>query len=128
MAWKIYFWLVAVLILVPLPFKLFEYVTGRDDSPRIVKAEEMLNAAFFAVGLIGLYGFAHEQPTLLPPSFWAGWVILAILLSVTAIFWSPKLKYAAGVMGKARTTIFVSLGTLFLIPMLVGVWRYAAAA
>ncbi|MFC0682545.1 hypothetical protein ACFFGH_32340 [Lysobacter korlensis] len=128
MAWKIYFWLVAALIVLPLPFKLFEYATGRDGSPTSIKAEELINAAFFGVGLVGLYGFAYERPHLVPPLFWAGWVVVAIVLSVGGLFWSPKVKYGSGVMGKSRTRIVLAVGTLFLAPMLVGVWLYSAAA
>jgi len=127
MAWVVYFWLVAALLLLPLPFKIFEYVTGKDSSPTIVKAEEMLNAAFFSVGLVGLYGFAYQQP-LLTPTFWKLWVVLAVLISISGLFWSPKLKYGLGVMGKLRTRLVLAIGTLFLLPMLVGIWHYSAAA
>jgi len=125
MAWKIYFWLVAALLLLPLPFKIFEYATGRDGSPKTVKIEEMVNAAFFSVGLVGLYGLAYQQSFLMP-AFWRTWVILAIVVSLTAVLWSPKLTYGVSVMGKSNTRAFIAVGTIFLAPMLVGVWLYAA--
>ena len=127
MAWKIYFWLVAALIVLPLPFKIFEYVTGRDGSPTIVKIDEMFNAAFFAVGLVGLYGFAYQHHFLVP-LFWKTWVVLAVVVSLAGLVWSPKLKYGVSVMGKSRTRAILAVGTIFLVPMLVGVWLYSAAA
>ena len=127
LAWKIYFWLVAALLLLPLPFKIFEYITGRDGSPRIVKIEEMTNAAFFAVGLVGLYGYVYKQQ-FLAPSFWKIWVVLAVVISITALFWSPKLTYAVATMGQSNVRLVLAAGSLFLLPMLVGIWRYAAAA
>ena len=128
MMWKIYFWLVAALIVLPLPFKIFEYATGRDHSPTIVKVEEMLNGAFFSIGLVGLHGFAYQQPSPLAPTLWSVWVVLAIALSVAGLFWSPKLKYGVGVMGKLKTRVVLAVGTLCLLPMLVGIALYSAAA
>ena len=33
MGWKIYFWAIAALLVVPLPFKLAGYFSGKDASP-----------------------------------------------------------------------------------------------
>lgn len=126
MAWKTYFWFIAALLLLPLPFKIFEYLTGRDGSPRIVKIEEMANAVFFGVGLIGLYGFAYQRE-FFDPVFWRAWVAVAVVVSITAFFWSPKLKYGLGVLGKKRLRVFLAIGSVVLAPMLFAVYRYSAA-
>ena len=109
-----------------LPFKIAEYVSGKDKSPKSVKIEEMANTAFFLVGLVGLYGFVYGVK-FLTPLFWRGWIVLAIVISVAAVFWSPKVKYADNVMGKTRTRIVVGIGSLVFVPMLVGLFAYSSA-
>ena len=127
MAWKIYFWVIAALLVLPLPYKIFEYSTGRDASPKIVKIEEMANAVFFGIGLIGLYGFVYQRE-FFSPLFWRVWVVLAVIISIAAFFWSPKFKYALEVLGKKRLKAFLAIGSLVLLPMLFAVYSYSAAA
>ena len=122
MAWTIYFWTVASLLLLPLPFKVAGYLSGKDASPKAVKVEEMANVAFFLFGLVGLYSYVYGAD-LLSAVVWKTWVVLAAVISSVGMFWSPKLKYASDVMGKARTRAAVTVGFLVFIPMLVGVWR-----
>jgi len=122
MGWKIYFWAIAALLVLPLPLKLAGYISGKDTSPVAVKIEEMANAAFFLVGLVGLYGFVYQE-TFLTPLFWKGWVVLAVALSIVGPFWSPKLKYGASVMGPTRVRVAIALGFLVFVPMLVAVWQ-----
>jgi len=122
MAWVIYFWAVTALLLVPLPFKIAAYVSGKDASPTAVKVEEMANLAFFLVGLVGLYTYVYREQVL-SPWLWRPWVILAVVISVVGLIWSPKLKYAVDVMGKARTRMVMAVGFVALFPMLLGVWR-----
>ena len=125
MFWKAYFWAIALLLVAPLPYKLFEYATGRDTSPRVVKVEEMVNAAFFLPGLVGLYAYAYAAPALASP-WWRAWVGVAVMLSIGGLLWSPKVRYANAVMGAGRTRAVLAVGTLALLPMLVGVWRVGA--
>src|SRR3990167_1062765 len=126
MAWIIYFWAIAAYFVFFLPFKIAEYVSGKDKSPRSVKIEEMANTAFFLVGLVGLYGFVYGVK-FFTPLFWRGWIALAIVISIAAVFWSPKVKYADNVMGKTRTRIVVAIGSLVFVPMLVGLFVYSSA-
>jgi hypothetical protein len=127
LAWKIYFWLVAAALLLPLPWKLFEFATGRDPSPRGVKIEEIANAGLMILGLPALYAFAYGLPTRAPMA-WMGWVVLGVVLSLVGLAWSPKVRYAESVMGVARTRLVMALGTIVYAPMLIGVWRYAQGA
>jgi hypothetical protein len=125
--WKIYFWVIAAFLLLPLPYKLHEYATGRDTSARGIKIEEMANAVFFIAGLPALYGFAWHTPG--HASWrWKGWVVAAVALSIAGPLWSPKLRYASAVMGVARTRIVIALGTLAFVPMLVAVFRFASGS
>ena len=121
MGWKIYFWAIAALLVIPLPLKIAGYISGKDTSPVAVKIEEMANAAFFLVGLVGLYGFVY-QVSFLTPLFWKAWVLLAVALSIVGPLWSPKLKYGTSVMGPARVRVAIALGFLVFVPMLVAVW------
>ncbi|MGH8028523.1 MAG: hypothetical protein ACREO3_01175, partial [Arenimonas sp.] len=105
-------------------FKLFEYATGRDDSPRAVKVEEMANAALLWVGLVGLHGLAYGH-ALGTPLFWRAWVVLAVVVSLVGLVWSPKLRYGEGVLGTKRLRALMAVSIVLFTPMLVGVWRYA---
>ena len=125
MVWIVYFWAVATLLVVPLPFKIAGYASGRDTSPKAVKIEEMANLAFFLVGLAGLYSYVYRTH-LLTPVVWKAWVALAIVVSLVGLVWSPKLTYAVGVMGKSRTRLAIAAGFVAFLPMLVGVWRAGA--
>jgi len=121
----IYFWAVAALLVLPLPFKIAGYVSGRDASPGPVKVEEMANLAFFLFGLVGLHSYAYGGHVL-TPVVWKTWVILAVVVSLAGLFWSPKLKYAVDIMGERRTRLAIVAGFVALLPMLVGVWRAGA--
>lgn len=124
MIWQIYFWLLVALLLVPLPFKLFEYVTGKDKSPLPMKVEEMAFALFIAIGLSGLYGFINEQ-LFLSPTFWQVWLLIAVAWSILPIFWSAKLAYATEVLGKSRMRVFAAFSCLLYLPLLFAVYFYA---
>ena len=119
-----YLWALAALLLLPLPWKAWEYATGRDTSPTIVKVEEMANAAFFLVGLAGLYALAygHRWGT---AWFWRGWIVVAVLLSLGGLAWSPKLRYAGSVLGRRRLRAVMVVGTLAFVPMLLALWHYS---
>jgi hypothetical protein len=127
MGWKIYFWAMAAYLLLTLPFKVFEYASGRDRSAARVKVEEMANVVFFLVGLVGLYGFVYGQQ-FATPWFWRAWLLVAIALSIAGLVWSPKVQYAVEVMGKTRTRIIMAVSSLAFLPMLVGIWRYSSGA
>jgi hypothetical protein len=124
LAWKIYFWVIAAALVLPLPWKLYEFSAGRDPSPRRVKVEEIANAALMMLGLPALYAFAYGLPTRAPVA-WMAWVVVGVVLSIVGLAWSPKVRYAESVMGVARTRMVMALGTIVYAPMLFAVWRYA---
>ena len=126
MGWVIYFWVISAWLIIPLPFKIAGYISGKDDSPRTAKIEEALNTLFFLIGLVGFYGFIY-QVHMLTPLFWRAWVVFAVVISVVGLIWvSPKLKYGISVMGQARVKILVGVSFLVYAPMLVGVWHSGA--
>lgn len=126
MFWQISFWLLAVLLIIPFPFKIYEYATRKDKSPLSVKVEEMLNAIFLAIGLIAFYGFINNV-SYFTPMFWKIWLIIAVLLSTVGLYWSPKTKYAVEVMGKKKTTVLMVFSTLIYLPMFIAVYQYAVS-
>lgn len=112
------------LIVLPFPFKVFEYLSGKDKSPVIVKVEEMANALFMALGLVAFHGFITDR-VYLTPAFWKGWLIIAIAWSVLSTFWSPKLVYAAEVLGKNKMRMVAGISCIFYLPLLFAVYLYA---
>lgn len=127
MWWQIYFWFLVVVMVLPFPFKLAGYALRKDPSPTLVKIEETANGVFLALGLIPLYGFIHGVQAG-PATLWYGWLCIGFLWSVAGLFWSPKLSYAAKVLGKNKTRVFAVVSVVMLAPMLVGVYLYARQA
>lgn len=121
---EVSFWVLVALLVLPLPFKVFEYLTGRDKSPFIVKVEEIGLAIFTAIGLVAFYGYLNNQKFLFP-EFWLAWLIMSILWSVVAIFFSPKLKYAIDIIGKNKVKVLGVVGVLINLPMYYAVYMYA---
>jgi hypothetical protein len=124
MFWHISFWLLSVLLIVPLPFKIYEYLTGKDTSPMWVKIEEMANAFFLTIGLIAFYGFINDH-AYFTKNFWKIWLVIAVVWSLISIFGSPKIKYAIEVMGKIKARVFMVLSALIYLPMFIAVYNYA---
>ena len=126
MAWTIYFWAIAAWLVIPVPFKIAGYVSGKDESPTSAKIEEAFNSVFFLLGLVGLYGFVYDVH-LLTPAFWKAWVVLAVVITAVGLIWlSPKIRHATAVMGTSRVRVLVGVSFLVLAPMLVGVWQSGA--
>ena len=124
MFWQISFWLLVVILVLPFPFKVFGYIKGSDDSSLSVKVEESANTIFMSIGLIAFYGFIHNK-TYLTPVFWQIWLFIAVLWSIVAIFWSPKLAHATEVMGKSKMRIGAVVGCALYIPLFLAVYFYA---
>ncbi|PKH87483.1 hypothetical protein [Colwellia sp. Bg11-28] len=124
MFWQISFWLLVVLLIVPFPFKIYEYITRKDQSPLRVKVEEMLNAIFLAIGLIAFYGFINNI-NYFTPMFWKIWLVIAVFLSTVGFYWSPKIKYSVEIMGKKKVTVLMAFSTLIYLPMFIAVYQYA---
>jgi len=125
MFWKIMFWASALLLLMPLPFKLTALVKGKDTRPKSVITEEFLNALFLSLGLIAFWQYTYAGQTAGYPLIWYGWLLIAICWSIVAIFKSAKLDYAKEQIGKKATLILSSLSTLFFLPMFIAVFNYA---
>ena len=123
MLWHLSFWLLVVLIVIPLPFKIYEYLSGKDKSPLIVKIEEMSNAIFTAIGLIAFYGFLNNESYLFP-AFWEVWLIIAVLWMILPIFWSPKLDHARKIMGAKKTGFWIAFSCALHLPLLLAVYFY----
>ena len=124
MFWQVSFWILVALIVLPFPFKIFEYLSGKDKSPVIVKVEEITNAIFMALGLVAFHGFITGT-VYLTPAFWKGWLVVAIAWSVLPIFWSPKLAYAAEIMGKNKMRVAAGISCILYLPLLFAVYFYA---
>jgi hypothetical protein len=125
MFFQVWFWLLCALIVLPLPFKVYEYISGKDESPIIVKLEEMFNALYFSLGLIAFYGYLNNESYLFP-EFWFGWLFISIIFSILSIFWSPKLKYASDIMGKNKMKSIAAIGFVLYLPLYFVVYQYAS--
>lgn len=124
MFWHVSFWLLVVIILIPLPFKVYGYLTGKDKSSFSVKLEECINTTFMSFGLIAFYGFIHQQK-FLNDSVWQIWLIIGGLWSVFAIFWSPKLSFAQDVIGRNKVKLLALLSSALYMPMFIAIYLYA---
>ncbi|MCO7188382.1 MULTISPECIES: hypothetical protein [unclassified Pseudoalteromonas] len=125
MFWKIMFWATALLLIVPLPFKVGALVLGRDTRSPLVIIEELSNAVFLGIGLIAFWQYAYTNGISNSPQLWNGWLFIAIAWSILAVFKSPKLSYAQEKIGKTTTVAVSVLSTIFFLPMFVAVFNYA---
>ncbi|WP_226662375.1 hypothetical protein [Microbulbifer aggregans] len=127
MFWTMSFWILALIMIVPIPFKFIGYWSGKDTSPVSVKIEETTNAVFMALGLVAFYGFiSGSQPD--HPNIWYAWLAITVAWSVISMFWSAKIKYAEEVMGKTKMRVALGIGVVVFSPMLVAVYLYASQA
>ncbi|MCE9680526.1 hypothetical protein LZP69_15335 [Shewanella sp. AS1] len=124
MFWQITFWLLCAIFVLPVPFKIAGYLSGKDPSPLSVKVEEMANLAFTAIGLVAFYGFISDQ-SYFSPLFWQIWLVIALIWSISSFFWSPKLTYAAELFGKHRMYLLASISITLYSPLLLAVYFYA---
>ena len=123
------FWLISFIILlaitvVPFPFKIYGYLSCKDDSPKIVKFEEITNALFMSLGLFAFYGFITDK-VYLTPEFWNGWLCVAIVWSLLPLFWSPKLDYASEMLGRNNMRLLAAVSSILYLPLLFAVYFYA---
>ncbi len=96
--WPIAFWIPVALIVIPYPFKMHGYFTGKDTSPISVKIDESVTVLLAWIGLIGFYGFIYEQQYF-SPTFWYVWLVVMICITFTSFLWSPKMEYAKELLG-----------------------------
>ena len=124
MFWLIFFIILLAITVVPFPFKIYGYLSDKDDSPMIVKFEEMTNSLFMSVGLFGFYGFISDR-VYLTPLFWNGWLCVAIVWSLLPLFWSPKLDYATEMLGCYKMRLLAGVSSILYLPLLFAVYFYA---
>ena len=124
-AWQITFWILAALIVIPFPFKMHGYFTGKDQSPKSVKIDESIFVALAWVGLIGFYGFINEQ-RYLSPTFWYVWLVTMTGMTLVGFWWSPKMEYAKEVLGAKNFVIAYIVSLIVYLPMLPAVYLYAS--
>jgi hypothetical protein len=120
------FWATAFLLILPFPFKIGAILLGKDKRPIAVKVEELCNAAFLSIGLIAFWNYAYLDSTSNAPLFWYSWLLIAVSLSVLAVFKSSKLHYAKEQIGTRATVVASILSSVFFLPMLVAVFNYAS--
>jgi hypothetical protein len=125
--WKAVFWLSALLLLAPLPFKIYGYLTGRDTSPTKVRIEEMANSLFLSLGLIAVYGYAY-QVSVGSAVLWYFWFAVAVAWSLSAMLWSAKLERVRSLVGTRTMRILAGVSTMLMLPLFIGVYLYASKA
>jgi len=117
------FWLYLGILVLPLPFKIYGYARGSDDSPMAVRIEECANAGFFLFGLLAFHGYLHQRAWLTPWVWWL-WLAMAIGWSVAGVFISPKLQHLKTKMSR-ELHILMTVSTLLYLPQLVVTALYA---
>ena len=122
--WHILFSTMVFITVVPFPFKMHGYFTGKDPSSIWVKIDEMTSVLLTWVGLLGLYGFLNNIEYL-SSTFWYLWVVVMAGLTTFGYFWSPKMKYAKEVFGRRNWLIAYSVTVVMYFPMFAGIYLYA---
>lgn len=118
------FWLYLAILILPLPFKIYGYARGSDDSPMAVRIEECANAGFLLVGLLALHGYLHQRAWLAPWVWWL-WLAIAVGWTVAALFVSPKLQHLNSKMSEGTLRILMTVSTLLYLPQWIVIALYA---
>ncbi|MCG9737409.1 hypothetical protein L1D32_04445 [Shewanella insulae] len=124
--WLIMFWSTAAYLFIPFPFKVGALVMGKDKRPVAAVIEEQAHAIFHFLGLFAFWGYVYNDNSAANPLLWYGWLVIAILWSVVALFKSAKIDYAVSQIGPKATKALCLVGMLLLLPMYIAVFEYAA--
>ncbi|MFC0119044.1 hypothetical protein [Pseudoalteromonas xiamenensis] len=82
-------WQLVLLLIFPIQFKIYGYITRKDKSPLWVKIEAMSNAFFLAMGLIVFYGLINDV-IYFTPIFWNFWLIIAVIWLMVCLYGHQK--------------------------------------
>ena len=124
--WAVAFWCTAAYLLIPLPFKMLSYASRSDSTPLMVKLEDGLNLTLLTIGLVGFYGYVYGVP-IANSVFWLSWLVITVIVSITAPSWSPKIKYATELTGRVSLPTIYLLTVLLAGPMFLAVYLYATS-
>ena len=122
--WLVSFWTLCVLMVAPIPFRAFMYISGKISLPNLLILDESIASLVAFVGLVGMFGFVYEK-SIINQIFWQFFTIFYIFYSVVIIFVSPKLKMISDLTSRNKQRILIILTTLITLPLPVSLWLYS---
>ena len=116
--WIIYFWLIALLVVVSAAARVYLYFTRE-----IVTFYDLIESLISLVAIVGLYGFAYQTP-LSATMFWKIVWFLLLLSWIWSFFGVKNIEMIEKV-GLANGTAIFALTSMIGIPALVGLFFYS---
>ena len=124
MFWLISFWFIFVLIVAPIPFRAFMYISGKVTLSRSVIIDEFVASVVALFGCIGMYGFVYKLP-IFGQLLWQIFLVIFVAYSVTIVFISPKLKMISDLTTRNKQRIFIIAATLITFPLPLSLYFYS---
>lgn len=122
--WLIAFWGILLLLVLPIPFRLLMYLSGRVVLPKAVIVDESAASIMALIGCVGMYGFVFQVP-LLNPIFWQVFFAVFVGYSLLIPFYSPKLQLIADLTSRNKQRVLIFVTMLITLPLYVALCLYA---
>ncbi len=125
--WLASFWIISVIIVLPIPIRTYMYVTKKAVYPFNIVADEYIACIIAVFGLIGFYGYAYQVP-IWHKEVWAVYLVVYIVYTFFALLFSPKLAYVTDLIGKKKQRLVLLGGVIITLPLPMSIYLYSSSA
>ena len=121
--WLISFWLLSVLIILPIPYRTYCYVKGKVILPSKVLYDEYFASFIAILGLVGFFGYVYQTP-IFEKNYWLVYLVIYSVYTILTLFLSPKLSMISELIGKSKQRVILLVGIIITLPVPVSVYLY----
>ncbi len=122
--WVISFWFIFVLLVAPIPFRVFLYISGKVSLPKPVIIDESFASIIALFGCAGMYGYVYKL-AIFSQLLWQIFFVLFVVYSVAIIFHSPKLKMISDLTSRNKQRVLILVTTLITFPLPLSLYFYS---
>lgn len=123
MIWVISFWFIFILLILPIPFRVFMYISGKVSIPTPVIIDESIASVIALLGCVGMYGYVYKV-AMFTQLLWQVFFVVFVVYSVTIIIYSPKLKLVSDLTSRNKQRILIVVTTLITFPLPLSLYFY----
>ena len=121
--WLVSFWLLSILIVLPIPYRTYCYATGKVILPTKVLCDEYFASFIAILGLVGFFGYVYQFP-IFEQKYWLVYLVVYAVYTILALFLSPKLSMISGLIGKSKQRLILLVGIIITLPVPVSIYLY----
>lgn len=121
--WIISFWFICTIFILPVPFRIYMYASGKVTLPKSVIIDESFATLVGLLGCVGMYGYVYKIP-IYNQLVWQLFFVVYIVYSIAIIFISPKLKMISDLAGRRKQQILIVAVLLITLPLPVALYFY----